>query len=149
VDNIEKSQTVSLSEALRHLVDDFGAETGTLHLLEEDGLLHLKARAGDFPPSVLAVMQKIPVGKGMAGLAVERALPVDACNIQTDSTGDVRPGAKVTGMAGAIVVPVFDGERVVGALGIANRSERTFSQEEKDALIAAGSALVRGSGPTR
>ena len=149
VDNVGRSQTESLSEALRHLVDDFGAETGTLHLLEEDGLLHLKARAGDFPPSVLAVMQKIPVGKGMAGLAVERALPVDACNIQTDSSGDVRPGAKATGMEGAIVVPIFDGERVVGALGIANRSERTFSQEEKNALIAAGSALVRGPVPTR
>ena len=65
-------QTENLSEALRHLVDSFGAETGTLHLLEEDGLLHLKALAGEFPPSVLAVMHKIPVGKGMAGLAVER-----------------------------------------------------------------------------
>jgi L-methionine (R)-S-oxide reductase len=149
VDNIGRSQTENLSEALRHLVDSFGAETGTLHLLEEDGLLHLKALAGEFPPSVLAVMQKIPVGKGMAGLAVERALPVDACNIQTDGSGDVRPGAKATGMEGAIVVPIFDGERVVGVLGIANRSERTFSQEEKDALIAAGSALVRGPGPTR
>jgi signal transduction protein with GAF and PtsI domain len=150
VDNTGKSpQTESLSEALRHLVDSFGAETGTLHLLEEDGLLHLKARAGEFPPSVLAVIQKIPVGKGMAGLAVERALPVDACNIQTDSTGDVRPGARATGMEGAIVVPIFDGARVVGALGIANRSERTFSQEEKDALIAAGRTLVRSPGSIR
>ena len=58
MDNIGRSQTENLSEALRHLVDSFGAETGTLHLLEEDGLLHLKALAGEFPPSVLAVMQK-------------------------------------------------------------------------------------------
>jgi L-methionine (R)-S-oxide reductase len=88
------------------------------------------------------VIQQIPVGKGMAGLAVERAQPVDACNIQTDGSGDVRPGARATSMEGAIVVPVLDGARVVGALGIANRSERTFSQEEKDALIAAGRALA-------
>ncbi len=92
---------------------------------------------------MLAVIKTIPIGKGMAGLAVERAQPVDACNIQTDGSGDVRPGAKATGMEGAIVVPVFDGARVIGALGIANRSERTFSQDEKDALIAAGRALVR------
>jgi L-methionine (R)-S-oxide reductase len=149
LDNTSNQQTENLAEALRRLVDEFGAETGTLHLLEEDGLLHLKARSGHFPPPVLAVIQKIPVGKGMAGLAVERALPVDACNIQTDSSGDVRPGAKATGLEGAIVVPIFDGGRVVGALGIANRSERTFSQEEKDALTAAGSALVRGPAPTR
>jgi GAF domain-containing protein len=78
----------------------------------------------------------------MAGLAVERGEPVDACNIQTDTSGDVRPGAKATGMEGAIVVPVFDGARVIGALGIANRGERTFSDEEKVTLIAAGRALA-------
>jgi L-methionine (R)-S-oxide reductase len=130
------------SEALACIVRDFGADTGTLHLIEADGLLHLKAHSGQFPPPVLAIIQQIPVGKGMAGLAVERAEPVDACNIQTDSSGDVRPGAKATGMEGAIVVPVFDGARVIGALGIANRGERTFDDAEKAALIAAGRALA-------
>ena len=91
---------------------------------------------------MLEIIKIIPVGKGMAGLAVERGQPVDACNIQTDTSADVRPGAKATGMEGAIVVPVFDGQRVVGALGIANRGQRTFSSQEKDALIAAGRALV-------
>jgi L-methionine (R)-S-oxide reductase len=134
--------TKDLSDALGCIVRDFSAETGTLHLLEQDGLLHLKASSGEFPPPVLAVIQKIPVGKGMAGLAVERAQPIDACNIQTDTSGDVRPGAKATGMEGAIVVPVFDGARVIGALGIANRGERLFSEEEKSALIAAGRALA-------
>lgn len=130
------------SEALGCIVRGFGADTGTLHLLEEDGLLHLKALYGEFPPPVLAVIREIPVGRGMAGLAVERARAVDACNIQTNASGDVRPGAKATGMAGAIVVPVFDGARVIGALGIANRGERLFSEEEKAALIAAGRALA-------
>ncbi len=131
-----------LSEALGCIVRGFGADTGTLHLLDEDGLLHLKALSGEFPPPVLAVIREIPVGKGMAGLAVARAQPVDACNIQTDTSGDVRPGAKTTGMEGAVVVPVFDDTRVVGALGIANRGERVFSEEEKAALIAAGRALA-------
>jgi len=131
-----------VSDALSCIVRAFGADTGTLHLLEDDGLLHLKALSGQFPPPVLAVIREIPVGKGMAGLAVERGQPVDACNIQTDTSGDVRPGAKATGMEGAIVVPVFDGARVIGALGIASRSERTFSDAEKAILIAAGRALV-------
>jgi hypothetical protein len=61
-----------LSEALGCLVRHFAADTVTLHLLEEDGMLHLKALSGQFPPPVLAIIQKIPVGKGMAGLAVER-----------------------------------------------------------------------------
>jgi signal transduction protein with GAF and PtsI domain len=130
------------SEALECIVRAFGADTGTLHLLGDDGLLHLEALSGQFPPPVLAMIRQIPVGKGMAGLAVERGQPVDACNIQTDASGDVRPGAKATGMEGAIVVPVFDSARVIGALGIANRAERTFSDAEKADLIAAGRALA-------
>jgi L-methionine (R)-S-oxide reductase len=129
-------------EAVGRIVRDLGADSGTLHLLGDDGLLHLKGICGRFPPAVLDSIRTIPVGKGMAGLAVERGQPVDACNIQTDTSGDVRPGAKATGMEGAIVVPVFDGQRVVGALGVANRGERIFSDEEKAALIAAGRALV-------
>jgi L-methionine (R)-S-oxide reductase len=135
----------AISEALACIVRGFGAETGTLHLLGADGLLHLEARSGEFPPPLLAAIQQIPVGKGMAGLAVERAAAVDACNIQTDASGDVRPGAKASGMAGAIVVPVFDGARVIGALGIASRGERTFSDAEKSALLAAGRALAARS----
>jgi L-methionine (R)-S-oxide reductase len=145
----EDNGSTKLNEALADIVRSFGADTGTLHLIEADGLLHLKAYSGRFPPPVLAVIQKIPVGKGMAGLAVERAEPVDACNIQTDTSGDVRPGAKATGMEGAIVVPIFDGTRVVGALGIANQNERTFSDAEKDALIEAGRALAARQSVTR
>jgi hypothetical protein len=94
-----------LSEALGCLVRHFAADTGTLHLLEEDGMLHLKALSGQFPPPVLAIIQKIPVGKGMAGLAVERAEPVDACNNTDRHEWRRRPGAKATGMEGAIVAP--------------------------------------------
>jgi L-methionine (R)-S-oxide reductase len=138
--NVELSNNTA--DALGRIVREFGADTGTLHLIGDDGFLHLKEVCGHFPPPVLDVIRTIPVGKGMAGLAVQRGQPVDACNIQTDATGDVRPGAKATGMEGAIVVPVFAGDRVVGALGIANRGERTFSDDEKGALIAAGRALA-------
>ena len=124
-----------LSEALRCVVRHFAADTGTLHILEDDGMLHLKALSGQFPPTLLAIIQKIPVGKGTAGLAIARGEPVDACNIQTNTSGDVRPGAKATSMEGAIVVPVFDGARVVGALGVANRGERVFNDEEKRATL--------------
>jgi putative methionine-R-sulfoxide reductase with GAF domain len=91
---------------------------------------------------VLATIARIPVGKGMAGLAVERGCPVDACNIQTDTSGDVRPGAKATGLAGAIVVPIFRGDATIGALGIGNRGERTFTAAEAQELIAAGRRLA-------
>jgi GAF domain-containing protein len=78
----------------------------------------------------------------MAGLAAERRLPVDACNIQTDTSGDVRPGARATALSGAIVVPMFRGSAVIGTLGVGNRRERVFTPAEIDKLLAIGRALT-------
>jgi GAF domain-containing protein len=136
------SGAASPDQALAFIVAHFGADTGTIHFLGSDGLLHLATASAGMPEPVLAVIRTIPVGKGMAGLAVERRAPVTACNIQTDTSGDVRPGARATAMSGAIVVPILDGEAAVGALGIANRAERVFTAEEIAALMNAGRALA-------
>lgn len=132
-----------LQTSLESIIAEFKADSGTIHLLEDDGVLHLKAAHG-VPEFVLNIVRLVPVGKGMAGLALERAEPITACNIQTDASGDVRPGAKATGMEGAIVVPMFIGEKAVGTLGIANRTERIFSDEEQARLLAHGRALANG-----
>ncbi len=137
----------SLDDALALIVRDLETDTATLHFLAEDGLLHLAAATPGLPPAVLSTIQVIPVGKGMAGLAVERRRPVDACNIQTDRSGDVRPGARATGLAGAVVVPVFRNDEVVGALGVANKGERAFSEAETNYLLRAGRALARLAPP--
>jgi L-methionine (R)-S-oxide reductase len=131
-----------LAEALRLTLAHFQADSGTIHLLGGDGMLHLRAASAGIPEAVRAVIGVIPVGKGMAGLAVERAGPVTSCNIQTDTSGDVRPGARQTGLEGAIVVPVLRGERAVGALGIANRRERVFTEEETALLLEAGKRIA-------
>ena len=132
----------SLEEALAAVVSHFGADSGTLHRLADDGQLHLAAATRGLPQQVMDAIGTIPVGKGMAGLAVEQRRPIDACNIQTDTSGSVRPGARATGLAGAIVVPVLRGEEAVGALGIGNRAERTFSAAETDALLEAARAFA-------
>jgi putative methionine-R-sulfoxide reductase with GAF domain len=111
-------------------------------MLESDGVLHLKAASQGLPEPVLAAVRLVPIGKGMAGLAVERGEPVDTRNIQTDASGNVKPGAKASGMEGAIVVPIFAGQKAVGALGIASRTARTFSAEETDLLMEAGRAIA-------
>jgi L-methionine (R)-S-oxide reductase len=129
-------------EALGAIVRHLQADSGTIHLMGADGMLHLAAATPGFPQIVLDTIRTIPVGKGMAGLAVERREPVDACNIQSDASGDVRPGALATGLAGAIVVPIFRGAETIGALGVANRAPRTFSEAEVEELIAAGHAIA-------
>ena len=132
----------SSDEALGKIIAAFGADSGTTHMIGADGALHLAAASG-VPEVVLNIVRMVPIGKGMAGLCAERAEPVTACNIQSDASGNVRPGAKATGMEGAIVVPIFDGDRLVGTLGIANRNTRTFTTEEQAELIAAGRMLAR------
>lgn len=127
--------------ALALTIEHFRADSGTVHVLGARAL-ELRAHSAGIPPPVLEVIREIPVGKGMAGLAVERAEPVTACNLQTDQSGDVRPGARATGLAGSIVVPMLRSGRPTGALGIANRAERTFTPEEVSLLLAAGEVLA-------
>jgi L-methionine (R)-S-oxide reductase len=131
-------------DALARILRQFDADSGTIHLLGEDGVLHLRA-SDSIPGVVLDTIRRVPVGKGMAGLAVERRQPVNACNIQTDVSGDVRPGARTTGLQGSIVVPILRGEEAVGALGVANHRERTFTDREAALLMEAGRALARAA----
>ncbi|MGH9630930.1 MAG: GAF domain-containing protein [Bryobacteraceae bacterium] len=142
--NLKRLATVEgrLDEALRLVVQQFSADTGTLHVVGEDSILHLKAATAGVPLGVLEAVRKVPVGKGMAGLAVERRQPVTSCNIQSDTSGDVRPGARMTGMEGAIVVPMMRDGDAAGALGIANKTERTFTEDEVRLLLKAGSTMI-------
>ncbi|MBK5290701.1 MAG: GAF domain-containing protein [Acidobacteriia bacterium] len=130
-----------MREHLERIIRDFGANSGTIHRMGADGQLHLTASVG-IPEQVLRIVAVIPVGKGMAGLAAERREPVSVCNLQTDTSGDVRPGAKATGMEGAIALPMFAGDQVAGVLGIANRDPRTFTAEETERLLDEGRRLA-------
>lgn len=126
---------------LEEIVRRFGADTGTIHVLEGATLV-LKADVG-LPPHVKKIVAAVPLGKGMAGLAAERNEPVSSCNIQTDSTGDVRPGARATGMAGAIVVPIRDaGGKARGALGIGVGRPHEYTAEETASLLEEATRLI-------
>ena len=131
------------SDTLARILQEMSADSGTIHLLGDDGVLHLKAASAGIPQVVLDTIKDVPVGKGMAGLAVERKQPVNACNIQTDASGDVRPGARATGLQGSVVVPLLQGEEAIGALGVATRRERTFTGEEEQLLLEIGRVLAR------
>jgi len=143
---LEKIDTAnSLDEVLRLTIEHFQADTGTIHLLEDDGVMHLKAASAGIPQVVLERVQIVPIGKGMAGLAAERKEPVTVCNLQTDTSGAAKPGAKLTGMEGALVVPILKGDDAAGALGIANRAPRTFSEEEMALLMDVGRRIAAKS----
>ena len=103
-----------------------GGAAGTVHRVL-NGDLVLEA-AFNIPEPVRQVTARIPRGKGMAGLALERNAPVSTCNLKTDTTGDVRPGAKAVDAKAAVAVPVRDSSGEVRAVvGIAYPDERDLS----------------------
>jgi signal transduction protein with GAF and PtsI domain len=126
---------------LQSILTELKADSGTVHAIGADGALHLRAAIG-IPEPVLAIVQVVPVGKGMAGLAAERKCAVNSCNIQQDTSGDVRPGARATGLAGSVAVPVLSADgRVLGVVGVATRAERTFTAEDERTIAVRGRAF--------
>jgi GAF domain-containing protein len=125
-----------LGQVLEEIARAFGAQTATLHAADADGTHLLAVADRGIPEAVRAHTRRIPFGKGMAGICAERRAPVTVCNLQTDESGVVRPGAKETGVAGAIVVPVLDagGARLVGTLGIGKPGEHDYTDEEQRTL---------------
>jgi len=123
-----------LEKALRDTLAQFHSETGALHRLDEPTqLLHLVAQVG-LPPQMLDLVKTIPVGKGIAGETAQKNRPVTICNLQTDTSGVAKPGAKQTGVGGALCVPIRSGDKIIGTLGIGTRREHEYSAAEINAL---------------
>jgi GAF domain-containing protein len=123
-----------LNQTLRAALAQFHSETGTIHRLDEPAqLLHLVVQVG-LPPQLLEVVKTIPVGKGIAGETAAKNRPVTICNLQTDTSGVARPGAKQTGVGGAICVPIRQGGKIVGTFGIGTVREHEYSAAEINAL---------------
>jgi len=132
------------SRALDAILASTGTTSGTIHLLDASGAALRLLAAKEIPPPVLDKIGLIPVGKGMAGVAVEKKQPVTTCNLQQDDAGGViRQGARATGVQGALALPLLDGDRAVGALGVATREPRDFSRPEIDRLLEIGRVLAR------
>jgi GAF domain-containing protein len=132
----------ALEKILRETLAQFNSETGTIHKLHEPTqLLRLVAQIG-LPPQLLNVVSIIPVGKGIAGECAQKNQPVMICNLQTDSSGVAKPGAKQTGVGGALCVPIRDGHQLIGTLGIGTQREYEYSAAEINSLQEIGRRLV-------
>ena len=130
----------ALESWLKAFLTQEGGIAGTVHVLRGDALL--LAAAVNIPPPVVAATATIPKGKGMAGLAWERNRPVAVCNIKTDSSGDVRPGAKAVNAQAALAIPVRnDAGEVRAVVGIAFLGERDFTDAELERFEKEAGAL--------
>jgi L-methionine (R)-S-oxide reductase len=130
--------------ALAAILEETATTSGTVHLIPRGGQMMELLAARDIPPGVLDKVRKIPIGKGMAGVAVEKRQPVTTCNLQQDDAGGIiRQGARATGVQGALAVPIIVDDEAIGALGVATREPRDFTRAEVDTIMALAGALGR------
>ncbi len=143
----EPDRTVALRKVKDILLTRFHADTVTIHRLDSGrGVLTLVAEEG-IPAPLIPVIREIPLGKGIAGEAAQSKKPVTMCNLQTDSSGVAKPGAKQTGVGGALCVPILaqddaGDEHVVGTVGVGTRREYTFDENQTRDLLNGGRALA-------
>jgi putative methionine-R-sulfoxide reductase with GAF domain len=141
-----KSTSPDWQTVLEACIAAFAGTTGTLHRLDPtDGMLKLLAQRG-IPPQLMPVVQTIPVGKGIAGVAAERREPVELCNLQQDLGGVAKEGARQTNVQGSLAVPCLHGDVLRGTLGVGMSVPHDFSDDEKARLMAWGSEIASALG---
>ena len=100
-----------LENVLRETLRHFRSESGTIHLLDADKqLLHLAAQNK----------------------------PVSICNLQTDSSGVAKSGAKQTGLGGSICAPIRTGDKLTGTFGIGTVRPYEYTADETRELEEIG-----------
>ena len=131
-------------EASQRWLENFlaqqGGTAGTVHR-ERAGDLYLVA-AQNIPEKVLAIVWHVPKGKGMAGQAQVQGKPVQTCNLQTDSSGNINPMAKLVSGKAAVALPSLSADGAVRAVvGIAFAKEGEIAPEQEQALMQAVATL--------
>lgn len=134
----ERNQTQQ--DWLESLIAKLDGVAGTVHVQRGEDL-YLTA-AHNIPPNVVAIVAHVPHGKGMAGVAQVRKQPVQTCNLQTDETGNIKPGAKAVNAKAAVALPVLDAAGAVRAVvGIAWNHEAEIGAAEEQTMMEIAAAL--------
>jgi L-methionine (R)-S-oxide reductase len=138
---MDTNRAEELTSWLTRFLADARGVAGTIHL-HENGGLRLGA-AVNIPEPVRRVVEWVPSGKGMAGLALERGEPVQTCNLQEDRSGAVKPGAAAVDAKAAVAMPVRDRDgSIIAVVGIAFPDDREIGGEELERLTRAADSLV-------
>ena len=129
VDLDERAQ--SLREgAVRALSEILGAAKTSLMLLDEDGAV-LRVAAGRGFKASPAEMDEVPIGEGVAGMALARSEPILVGDVKADERFAGRaPDGRYASNSFA-VAPLAAGERALGVLCATERSSgEPFDQED-------------------
>jgi len=127
---------------LAAFLTEYRGVAGTVHV-ERGGDLYLTA-AQNIPTPVITTVAHVARGKGMAGLAQINKAPIQTCNLQTDDTGRIKPGAKAVSAQSAVALPVLDAEGgIVAIVGVAFAEEGEVPPERVAQLLRGAAGVPR------
>lgn len=123
------------------MADALGCESGTIDRVWDGE----RVRAGfcNLLPVMMEAVQTVPFGKGIAGLAAGRREPVFLDNLQTDDSGRTRPRARLSGLEGAIAVPMIVERERCSVLGVAKRTAHAWTTREQADRLAFAAEVGR------
>lgn len=142
ISSLLAASSVDWQAVLDTAIAEFKASTGTLHRLDPaTKLLTLVSQRG-IPPHLMPVIDNIPLGKGIAGVAAEQREPVELCNLQANLGGVAKEGARATNVQGSLAVPCLLGDELRGTLGVGLMTAHDFTDDEKSRLMEIGRAVA-------
>ncbi|MFZ2411801.1 MAG: GAF domain-containing protein, partial [Candidatus Methanoperedens sp.] len=138
------SQTLELEnilrDALTKAMEVTETEAGGIYLLEEDGeTLSLKAHVG-ISEELSRALSKIRVGQGVSGMAVSSGKPL-ALDIAKYPSPELLTPLIKDGIVSIASGPLIAKGQVIGALTLAYKKHRAFSQDYLDLLASIGSQI--------
>jgi K+-sensing histidine kinase KdpD len=122
--------------AMRSLVDFRG---GTIHLVDDDGMVFVAAADPDISPEVKAA--RLPVGSGLSGRVIVTGITIYSPDLDTDERvdPDLRRLGSNAGMRSYLAVPLVCVGRVIGVLQVDSSERDAFDDE--DARVLEGLAV--------
>lgn len=134
-----------LHSIVRHAHELIGSDFAYLSLLDAEGYLTVRASAGTISSEFSS--GRMPPGTGLGGRVIESGAPFwvsnyrEAQGLPHDPTFDLLVPRE--GLMALLGVPLMVGERAIGALFAADRTERPFEKDEVALFSAfAGHAAV-------
>ncbi|MCL6580750.1 MAG: GAF domain-containing protein [Firmicutes bacterium] len=104
-----------------------------VHFVEGDGETLSPVAVAGLPPQGI-VEVRVPIGEGIAGLALAEIRTVTALDLQTDPRVLHRERARELGLRSGLATPLVAGEAPVGVLCVFDKKVRCFAPAEVDTL---------------
>jgi L-methionine (R)-S-oxide reductase len=134
------SESTTAQAWLEQFVADNGGCAGSVHY--RSGEVLLLAASVNLPEIVRKITATVPRGKGMAGIALDEDRAVTTCNLKTDDSGQVKPGARAVDAQAAAALPVRNPDGAIRAVvGIAFVREGEIADDEMARLAASAATL--------